>query len=127
MGSITILVVGIALVVSGLLLLLTHTIKLKHICTDGYETIAKIIGFSGIGKHRRVMVAYETEKGMQTVNLGHYSNRMRIGDHVKIYVNKENLREIAYAGKAPILWGIAVIIIGALLLACWLVGFFGTT
>ena len=46
MESIAILVVGIVLTASGLLLLLTHTIKLNSIRTDGYETIAKIIGFS---------------------------------------------------------------------------------
>ena len=115
-----ILLIGVIFIGLGIYAIWSYTKKLNRFRIDGYEAIATIVNISGMYDNHKAFITYTIEGNEYIVELNYYSNSMRVGDKVKIYVNSQNPQNYIYVGNAPIFIGALFIVIGIAMTTIWL-------
>lgn len=114
-----ILSVSAAFVGLGAYVVWSYIKKLNRLRIEGSEVTATIVKISGMRKNRKAFISYTTAGNEYTIQLNYYSNGMKAGDTVKLYVNNNNPKDIIYVGKGPVVMGVLFVIIGAALPIVW--------
>ena len=117
-----ILLIGVVFIGLGIYTIWSYAKELNRFRIEGYEVIARITEISGMYDNRKAFITYTAADKEQTVELSYYSNSMRVGDKVKIYVNDTNPQDYVYVGKGPVVMCILFVLIGiVLVITNWIV------
>jgi len=123
MGKYIVLLPGIILTGLGIYTILLYTKKVRHLQEEGYEVTATIIKITGSQKQRKAIISYTVNGEIIEKELDYYSNHMKVGDKVKLYVSKENPRIFVSAETVPVLTGILTAFVGVLVTFIWFSSF----
>jgi len=120
MEKLGILMLGIMFTGLGVYGLWSRIQKEKHLRIEGSEVIATIVQISGMRRNRKAWISYISGGQEYKVELDYYSERMRVGDPIKILVNNEKPQDFMYdSGKGPIILCIFFIILGITFSIIW--------
>ena len=92
--------------------------KAKHFKNDGVKVTAEIASIEGVAGdaygsgNRKVFVSYMVNEQAYIVELNYFSNSMRVGGKVEIFVSNTNHQDIIYAGNRPLILGFLFVFIG---------------
>ena len=106
------ILMGFIFIIVGILAIRLHTLKLKRLRAEGLEVPATIIEIKGSRDYEKAIISYNVMGEQHTVELDYYSNSMKTGDKVIIYVNANNHKDFIYGGKSPIVLCAMFILVG---------------
>jgi uncharacterized membrane protein len=112
MDNLTTVLIGIIFTGLGIYTILSYSKKLKQLRAEGTEVTATIVKITGRRKKRKAYISYTTAGEEIEIQLDHYSNNMRVGDAIKLYVDKANPRVFVSGERTPITVGALFILIG---------------
>lgn len=115
MNDFPILLISLIFIGLGTYTILSYNKKLNRLRNEGREIIATIVEISGMRRNRKAYIEYTVEGKKQTVELSYYSDSMRVGGNVRIYVDTKNAQDYVFIGKGPVGMGILFIVIGILM------------
>jgi len=120
MENFAVLMLGIMSTGLGVYGLWSRMEKRKRLHIEGSEVIATIVKISGMRRNRKAWISYISGGQEHKVELDYYSERMRVGDQIKILVNNENPQDFMYdSGEGPTCLCIFFIILGITVPIIW--------
>ena len=120
MDKLALIIIGLIFISLGTYTILMYAKKQKRLSDEGHQVTARISKFTGRRKNRRAFITYTVNGKEFTAELDHFSNDMKIGDEISLYVDKTNPQDFVTSGKTPIAMGVLFMLIGIGVIVVWL-------